>query len=48
MGTVRRGLGDTGALLQVTTTGLYVQANAGSIPSLDQRAVEKAVGAVKA
>lgn len=48
LGTVRRGLGNTGALLQITATGLYVQANAGSVRSLDQQAVQKAMGAVKA
>lgn len=48
LGTIRRGLGDTGALFRVDATGIYVQANAGSMRSLDQRAVQLALDALDA
>ena len=45
VGTVARGVGDTGALMRNTTTGAYAQANAGVIRPLDQRKVAAALGA---
>ena len=47
IGTVRRGDGDVGALLKNQHTGIFVQANAGVIKSLDQRKAEAALWAVK-
>ena len=43
IGTVSRGGGDTGALVRNNRTGLYAQANAGVIRTLDQRKVEAAL-----
>jgi hypothetical protein len=43
LGTVTRAPGDVGALVRFTATGVYAQANAGAIRSLDQRAVAKAL-----
>jgi len=43
LGTVRRSAGDTGALVRLAS-GVYVQANAGAIRTLDQRAVRAALG----
>ena len=48
LGTIRRGLGDTGTLCRMKATGIYVQLNAGAVRSLDQRAIKTALGAVKA
>jgi len=36
IGTVTRGIGDTGALVLIETTGIYVQVNAGALRSLPQ------------
>lgn len=44
IGTVTRDGYDTGALVRIKATGIYVQCNAGAIRSLDQR---KVVGAIK-
>lgn len=44
IGTVTRDEGDTGALVRIETTGVYVQINAGSIRSLDGRKVAAALG----
>jgi hypothetical protein len=43
LGTVTRGIGDTGALVR-TQAGIYVQCNAGVLRSLDQRKVAAALG----
>ncbi len=47
IGTVTRGVGDTGALVRIESTGLYVQVNAGAIRTLDQRKVSDAVNAAR-
>lgn len=44
LGTITRDIGDTGALVRMETTGLYVQVNAGAIRSLDGRKVAAALG----
>lgn len=44
LGTVTRDEGDTGALVRINATGLYVQINAGAIRSLDGRKVAAALG----
>lgn len=43
VGTVGRGEGDTGALVLMPVTGLYVQINAGALRPLDQRKVRAAL-----
>jgi hypothetical protein len=43
LGTVTRAPGDVGALVRFPATGVYAQANAGAIRSLDQRAVAEAL-----
>lgn len=43
LGTIRRALGDTGALVRFTTTGQFAQVNAGVVRSLDQAAVSRAM-----
>lgn len=48
LGTVTRGIGDTGALVFIEATGLYVQANAGAIRSLPQSKIVAAVDAARA
>jgi len=45
IGTVKRGIGDVGALVRIENTGLYVQVNAGTIKSLDQRGISTALKA---
>lgn len=42
LGTITRGIGDTGALLR-TGVGIHVQGNAGVIRTLDQRKVREAI-----
>lgn len=44
LGTVTRGDGDTGALVQIATTGAYAQVNSGVIRTLDGRKVAAALG----
>lgn len=44
LGTVTRDEGDTGALVRINATGVYVQVNAGAIRSLDGRKVAAALG----
>jgi hypothetical protein len=44
LGTVTRGTDDSGALVRNKKTGLYAQANAGAIRSLDGRKVAAALG----
>lgn len=44
LGTVTRGDGDTGALVRIEATGVYVQVNAGAARSLDGRKVAAALG----
>lgn len=46
MGTVTRDESDTGALVRIGATGVYVQVNAGAIRSLDGRKVAAALGTV--
>ncbi len=43
LGTVTRGTGDTGALVLIEATGIYVQVNASVIRTLDQRKVRAAL-----
>jgi len=43
LGTVTRDGYDTGALVLIEATGLYVQANAGAVRNLDQRKVSEAL-----
>ena len=45
LGTVTRDGLDTGALVQIEATGIYVQVNVGAIRSLDQRKVSAALAA---
>lgn len=45
LGTVTRGVGDTGALIRYAGTGIYAQLNAGAIRPLDQRKVQAAMDA---
>lgn len=44
LGTVTRDESDTGALVRMDKTGVYVQVNAGTIRSLDGRKVAAALG----
>ena len=44
LGTVTRGIGDTGALA-VSPAGVYCQVNAGAVRGLDQRKVVSALAA---
>ena len=44
LGTVTRDEGDTGALVRIEATGVYVQVNAGAARSLDGRKVAAALG----
>jgi len=44
LGTVTRDETDTGALVRIEATGIYVQVNAGAIRSLDGRKVAAALG----
>lgn len=44
LGTVTRDESDTGALVRIEATGVYVQVNAGVIRSLDGRKVAAALG----
>lgn len=44
LGTVTRDESDTGALVRISETGVYVQVNAGTIRSLDGRKVAAALG----
>lgn len=44
VGTVTRGESDTGALVRNLSTGVYAQATAGAIRTLDQRKVLAALG----
>ncbi len=44
LGTITRGIGDTGALARNHKTGLYAQVNAGAIRSLDGRKIAAALG----
>ena len=44
LGTVTRDESDTGALVRIEATSLYVQVNAGAIRSLDGRKVAAALG----
>lgn len=44
LGTVTRDEGDTGALVRIEVTGVYVQVNAGAVRSLDGRKVAAALG----
>jgi hypothetical protein len=46
IGTVTRDEFDTGALVRIEATGIYVQINAGSLRTLDQRKIKAALGAL--
>ena len=46
LGTVTRSGYDTGALVRIETTGLYVQVNAGVVRMLDQRKIKSAMPGV--
>lgn len=43
LGTVRRSIGDVGALIQFEATGIYAQANAGVVRTLDQSKITAAL-----
>lgn len=47
LGTITRDIGDTGALVQIESTGLYVQVNAGSVRTLPQSKVAAALAEVR-
>jgi hypothetical protein len=47
LGTVTRGIGDTGALAQGKRTGLYVQINANALRSLPQRTIATMIANAK-
>ena len=47
LGTITRDIGDTGALVQIEATGLYVQVNAGSVRTLPQSKVAAALAEVR-
>lgn len=47
LGTITRDIGDTGALVQIEATGLYVQVNAGAVRTLPQSKVAAAVEAAR-
>ncbi len=47
LGTITRDIGDTGVLVQVDATGLYVQVNAGAVRPLPQSKVAAAVEAAR-
>ena len=48
LGTITRDIGNTGALVQIDATGLYVQVNAGAVRTLPQAKVAAAVEAARA
>lgn len=45
LGTITRGLGDSGALVRINSTGIYVQINAGVSRMLPQEKVIAAIAA---
>lgn len=47
LGTITRDIGDTGALVQIEATGLYVQVNAGAVRALPQPKVSAALAEVR-
>lgn len=47
LGTITRDIGDTGALVQIEATGLYVQVNAGAVRTLPQVKVASAIEAAR-
>ena len=47
LGTITRDIGDTGALVLIETTGLYVQINASCLRSLPQSKVTAAIAEVR-
>lgn len=47
LGTISRDIGDTGALVQIESSGLYVQVNAGAVRNLPQSKVSAAVEAAR-
>lgn len=48
LGTITRDIGDTGALVQIEATGIYVQVNAGAVRTLPQAKIAAAVEAARA
>ena len=48
LGTITRDIGDTGALVQIEATGIYVQVNAGAARNLPQAKVAAAIEAARA
>lgn len=48
LGTVTRDIGDTGALVQIEATGIYVQVNAGAVRTLPRAKVAAAIEAARA
>lgn len=47
LGTITRNIGDTGALVRIEATGIYVQANAGVVRTLPQDKVADLVEAAR-
>ena len=47
LGTITRDIGDTGALVQIEATGLYIQVNAGAVRTLPQSKVASALAEVR-
>lgn len=47
LGTITRDIGDTGALVQIEATGLYIQVNAGAVRTLPQSKVVAALAEVR-
>ncbi len=48
LGTITRDIGDTGALVQIEATGIYVQVNAGVVRTLPQAKIAAAVETARA
>jgi hypothetical protein len=48
LGTINRDIGDTGALVQIEATGIYVQVNAGAVRTLPQAKIAAAVETARA
>ena len=47
LGTITRDIGDTGALVQIDATGIYVQVNSGAVRTLPQSKVVAALAEVR-
>lgn len=47
LGTITRDIGDTGALVQIKATGVYVQVNAGVVRTIPQAKIKAAIDAAR-